>query len=88
MPTRPRIKLPAQAQLRDTVMPQERIAVKPPLRDIKATLYLPRPVHEQLRKMAYERHCHQQTMMLEALDQWLQRECGKTIRDLTQDNEP
>jgi hypothetical protein len=88
MPTRPRIKLPAQAQLRDTAIPQERNTVKTESRYVKATLYLPRPVHEQLRKLAYERHSHQQTIMLEALDQWLERECGKTIRELTQNNEP
>jgi hypothetical protein len=61
---------------------------KAPKNQVKATLYLPVATHELLRKIAYERHCKQHDLLMEALYQWLEHESGKTRRELTGQQEP
>jgi hypothetical protein len=55
---------------------------KKPKTHVKATLYLLPAVHEELRKLSFQKHRSQQQLLNEALDQWLERECGKTIREI------
>jgi hypothetical protein len=85
MAKRPAIQLPPKAQVRGTVIPELRDNGKPPKRYVKATLYLLPAVHEELRKLSFHQHRSQQVLLNEALDQWLERQCGKTIREIVGD---
>jgi hypothetical protein len=82
MTKRPTIALPAKPALQDTAIAVERHSVKPLKRHVKATLYLLPAVHEELRKLSFQQHRSQQMLLNEALDQWLERQCGKTIREI------
>jgi hypothetical protein len=84
MTKRPTIALPAKPPSRDTVITDVRDNGKPkkPKTHIKATLYLLPAVHEQFRKLSFQEHRSQQELFSEAMDQWLERKCGKTIREL------
>lgn len=82
MAKRPTIALPAKATPEDTVITDKRNSGKPPKRHVKATLYLLPAVHEELRKLSFQQHRSQQMLLNEALDQWLERQCGKTIQEI------
>ena len=82
MAKRPTISLPAKPASRDTAITETRNSGKPPKRHVKATLYLLPAVHEELRKLSFQQHRSQQMLLNEALDQWLERQCGKTIREI------
>ena len=81
MPQRPKIKLPAKP-VSHSAVPEERPPEKNPKRYIKATLYLPPAVHEELRKIAFQERRSQQELMFEGLDLMLEKHCGKTSREL------
>jgi hypothetical protein len=82
MANRPKIALPARPVSRDAAITDKRNSGKPPKRHVKATLYLLPAVHEELRKLSFQQHRSQQMLLNEALDQWLERQCGKTIREI------
>jgi hypothetical protein len=84
MAKRPTIALPAKPQSRDTVITEMRDngTTKKPKTHVKATLYLLPAVHEELRKLSFQEHRSQQELLNEALDQWLERKCGKNIREI------
>jgi hypothetical protein len=88
MAKRPPITLPSKAALPDTAIPDMRDSGKPPKRNVvKATLYLAPAVHEELRKLSFQQRRSQQTLLYEALDQWLERQCGKNIREIIGDQQ-
>jgi hypothetical protein len=87
MAKRPAIKLPVKTSPVETAIPQVRDNGKPPKRHVKATLYLLPAVHEELRKLSFQQRRSQQTLLNEALDQWLERQCGKTIREIAGEQE-
>ena len=83
MAKRPPNAVLSKAARLDTAIPEVRDGGKPAKRNVvKATLYLAPAVHEELRKIAYQQHRSQQMLLSEALDQWLERQCGKTIREI------
>ena len=83
MAKRPAIKLPTKpAVTREPLITQESNNAKPPKNYVRASLYLPRPVHEELRKLAFEHRRSQHELLLEALDVVLERYSGKSRRDL------
>jgi hypothetical protein len=52
-------------------------------RIIKQTLYLPEPVHEQLRIMAFQERCEQHDLLMECLDRVFKAHGLKSIEELT-----
>ncbi len=82
MAKRPTIALPVKPPSRVTAITESRDNGKPPKKYVKATLYLLPAVHEELRKLSFQQHRSQQMLLNEALDQWLERQCGKTIREI------
>jgi hypothetical protein len=67
------------------VIAQKRDNPKPPKRYARASLYLLRPVHEELRKLAFQRS--QYELVQERVDVVLEKYCGKTSRELAANEE-
>lgn len=55
---------------------------KPPKKYVRATLYLPLPIHEALRKAAFERHRSLHELLQEGVDVAVERYCGKSRQEL------
>jgi hypothetical protein len=83
MAKRPAIKLPLKpAVTHEPVIAQKRDNAKPAKRYVRATLYLPVAVHEELRKLAFQQRRSQHELLQEGVDAVLERYCGKTKREL------
>jgi hypothetical protein len=88
MTKRSAIKLPPKpAVSREPVIAQKRDSAKPPRRYARASLYLLRPVHEELRKLAFQRRRSQHELLQERVDVVLEKYCGKTSRELATNEE-
>jgi hypothetical protein len=82
MARRPAIKLPPKPEpVAAHPEPEEPKQPKKP-KPVHASLYLPQPVHEELRKIAFETRRSQHDLMIDAVYQWLERYRGKSVDDL------
>jgi hypothetical protein len=55
---------------------------KPPKKYVRATIYLPLPIHEALRKAAFERRRSLHELLQEGVDVAVERYCGKSRQEL------
>jgi hypothetical protein len=84
MSKRPAIKLPAKAQPLHTVITEERDTAKSvkPKEYVKATIYLPLKVHQELRSIAFHENRKMHALFMEGVDRVLAERGQKTSSEL------
>jgi hypothetical protein len=83
MSSRPAIKLSPKPQPQDTAVTVQRDNSKPQQRRaVKATIYLPPEVHEELRAISYHERCKMHALFMEGIDRVLADRGRKTSQEL------
>jgi hypothetical protein len=84
MSKRPAITLPTKPEPPRTVLTEQRDSGKPlkPKDYIKATIYLPRKVHQELRSIAFHENRKMHALFMEGIDRVLAERGQKTSAEL------